>query len=45
MKDYEQDESLESNNFYSQRRRSQLLEEDEIAAWEEAFMRGWDNSV
>jgi len=43
--DLDEDEFSESEGFYSKDYRSALLENDEISAWEAAFMEGWDDAI
>lgn len=40
MEDYEESDEIE--DVYSENAREKQLDEDELTAEEEAFMRGWD---
>lgn len=39
------EDRAEREEIYSSDYRSQMLEDDEISPWEEAFMEGYDNAV
>ena len=39
------DEDKESEGIYDDSERQEMLEDDEITASEEGFMRGWDGTV
>ena len=42
--DQDYDDHYEEDDFYSEKEREALLEDDEISASEEAFMRGYMDS-
>jgi hypothetical protein len=44
-KEFANDEDKETENIYDEDNRQDMLENDEITASEEGFMRGWDGTV